>query len=349
MNKMMTLLLGLTMSAGAMAQTTTATTTGSTTTPESGVTAAPVAANTSSATTTSGTIDKLKAMKLSARLETETFTDREGSERSINSIATNLYPMLTYTPVENSSFWIYPQVAVARNNSYESETHYSINDGYVALRFDQMKILKEAQQGIDFSASSRYYARVTPDSRADSEQYGELNLRFYGNKKFGNRFSVYAEPRFYFVNTDDHLRIEGTAAKNRRSTATYRHDIYLIPEYSIIKDRLAVYIQTLQSERTSRDSSAIDTYGEISTGPGVNYQVNDKFALGALFGTYLYKSHKVTHSNLKLTASATYQLNPNFRIYGEAIAPFYDADGNLRGRHVRNNFTVEVDLSIVAF
>lgn len=340
----MALVLALTVSAGVAAQMTT-TNVGTSTLgdkPE----------NMSTATTSTSTIDKLKAMKLSARLETESFTERENANTNVSGYTTNLYPMLSYGYSESTSFWLYPQMVVSRDYARKGETSYTYDDGYLAFRFDQIKILNQKQQGLDFSASTRYLARVSPKARSTYEQYGELNLRFYANKKFGDRFLVYAEPRLYFVNTKDRLRVEGEQAvvAGRRSTATYRHDLYLIPEYTLIKDRLSIYVQTLQSESiSSRNSSAIDSYDEISTGPGINFQFNDKLGVGTLFSSYLSKSHQELNTNLKLTASATYQFSPQVRAYMEAIFPFYNENGKFDTQTTKHNYSVELDLSMVAF
>ncbi|MBF0206482.1 MAG: hypothetical protein HQK53_06300 [Oligoflexia bacterium] len=324
-----------------------------------------LANSTTSVTTIDNFYDRLRASKFGLRLDTETISRVEDDKHNTidgyatNGYATNLYTALTYALNSDTTFFLYPQLIFTRNyrsvqGGANGGENYKLYDGYLAVRFDQNNILTEAGSGISLAASTRYYARVSSEARYWEQELGNLNLNIYARKQLASNFLLNSEFDLFFVNTDDKYRLEGIDAiargKERRSTPTYKHDIYFIPEF-VVNSEFSTYLQLLHHSQIARSSIAIDSYDEFSIAPGVNYGLglNSGITLGYQLLTYVSKSHKQYRNNLQSTISLNYLMNTNFKIYLEAIAPMLNDSGALSWRTAKNGFTFELDLSLVAF
>ncbi|MBF0362428.1 MAG: hypothetical protein HQK49_15530 [Oligoflexia bacterium] len=282
----------------------------------------------------------------------------------VSDIRADFYPMLNLNNnyYLNSSFWLYPQFRMERNLSSEGRREYSVKANYWAFRFDQNKILTKEKHGVNFDLSTRYYSRITAESRNRYLERGFLQFRTYLTTKeiIANKFYLWNEARLSFVNTDSEYT-------QNNPKAIYYHEIYFTPKFKI-NDKLTALIEAWNYHSQGRDTSHLDTSDETDISPGIDYQLGDKLELMGKIGTVAMISHATRESNLYYDFVAIYTPNPKLstilnitfsnssnnnawdRPRAEVdLGPTINNKGNWSRHTVKDRFKAEVDFVFVAF
>ena len=291
-------------------------------------------ATNTSETNASDVMQSLVQSPWGLRMDTESFSQRNDQTQKIDYVKTNLYPTLSYSVTTNDVLHFYPQIIMTKSTE-PGNNGYDFLDDFIAFRYDKMKILTEANNGIDFSLSSRYYTLASDEARYRTGSYGLINPRLYFTKKFNEQFTVTSENRFYFYQTN------GTYSK--ANSKDYKHIIYLTPIYQL-SSNLSSYVELRQITEHGRRVYSND---ELRIKPGVDYKVSDSLTLGLSFMNYPVEGRNYKNSVIENELSAIYSLNKNVQANFYVTSQVADTETNDKSLRQRFNDSVEVEVDLL--